>query len=235
MEANFKIMQSIKKNDELVIFQQKLTNQIQTLSDNRKIYNGASRLEWLEHNLEESNNRIKVYQNLIKSKEEKLVLLRQSQNRLLKEKSELDKKGFFDKMISNKKINENAINLSDLNVQIEKIELEVSMEKDVIEYTKKQIEQLTNDFLSRYGLKDMTLEDYKKRLELITPNIEKMTDFSLQKKLEKKLKTLEQKKIEFGLTLSQKVSAINMEEYDTKKEYLIYKNNLIGERMNLKR
>ena len=109
------------------------------------------------------------------------------------------------------------------------------MEKDVIEYTKKQIEQLTNDFLSRYGLKDMTLEDYKKRLELITPNIEKMTDFSLQKELEKKLKTLEQKKIEFGLTLSQKVSAINMEEYDTKKEYLIYKNNLIGERMNLKR
>ena len=219
-------MQSIKKNDELVIFQQKLTNQIQTLSDNRKIYDGASRLEWLEHNLEESNNRIKVYQNLIKSKEEKLVLLRQSQDRLLKEKSELDKKGFFGKMISNKKINENAINLSDLNVQIEKIELEVSMEKDVIEYTKKQIEQLTNDFLSRYGLKDMTLEDYKKRLELITPNIEKLTDPFIQKELEEKLKMVEQKKVKVKLSTPPTVTDTNMEKFDTEKsDGIIYKGN----------
>lgn len=219
-------MQSIKKNDELVIFQQKLTNQIQTLSDNRKIYNGASRLEWLEHNLEESNNRIKVYQNLIKSKEEKLVLLRQSQNRLLKEKSELDKKGFFRKMISNKKINENTSNLSDLNMQIEKIELEVSMEKDVIEYTKKQIEQLTNDFLSRYGLKDMTLEDYKKRLELITPNIEKLTDPFIQKELEEKLKMVEQKKVKVKLSTPPTVTDTNMEKFDTEKsDGIIYKGN----------
>lgn len=219
-------MQSIKKNDELVIFQQKLTNQIQTLSDNRKIYDGASRLEWLEHNLEESNNRIKVYQNLIKSKEEKLVLLRQSQNRLLKEKSELDKKGFFRKMISNKKINENTSNLSDLNMQIEKIELEVSMEKDVVEYTKKQIEQLTNDFLSRYGLKDMTLEDYKKRLELITPNIEKLTDPFIQKELEEKLKMVEQKKVKVKLSTPPTVTDTNMEKFDTEKsDGIIYKGN----------
>lgn len=219
-------MQSIKKNDELVIFQQKLTNQIQTLSDNRKIYDGASRLEWLEHNLEESNNRIKVYQNLIKSKEEKLVLLRQSQNRLLKEKSELDKKGFFRKMISNKKINENTSNLSDLNMQIEKIELEVSMEKDVIEYTKKQIEQLTNDFLSRYGLKDMTLEDYKKRLELIKPNIEKLTDPFIQKELEEKLKMVEQKKVKVKLSTPPTVTDTNMEKFDTEKsDGIIYKGN----------
>lgn len=219
-------MQSIKKNDELVIFQQKLTNQIQTLSDNRKIYDGASRLEWLEHNLEESNNRIKVYQNLIKSKEEKLVLLRQSQDRLLKEKSELDKKGFFRKMISNKKINENTSNLSDLNMQIEKIELEVSMEKDVIEYTKKQIEQLTNDFLSRYGLKDMTLEDYKKRLELIKPNIEKLTDPFIQKELEEKLKMVEQKKVKVKLSTPPTVTDTNMEKFDTEKsDGIIYKGN----------
>lgn len=219
-------MQSIKKNDELVIFQQKLTNQIQTLSDNRKIYDGASRLEWLEHNLEESNNRIKVYQNLIKSKEEKLVLLRQSQDRLLKEKSELDKKRFFGKMISNKKINENTSNLSDLNMQIEKIELEVSMEKDVVEYTKKQIEQLTNDFLSRYGLKDMTLEDYKKRLELITPNIEKLTDPFIQKELEEKLKMVEQKKVKVKLSTPPTVTDTNMEKFDTEKsDGIIYKGN----------
>ena len=219
-------MQSIKKNDELVIFQQKLTNQIQTLSDNIKIYDGASRLEWLEHNLEESNNRIKVYQNLIKSKEEKLVLLRQSQDRLLKEKSELDKKGFFRKMISNKKINENTSNLSDLNMQIEKIELEVSMEKDVIEYTKKQIEQLTNDFLSRYGLKDMTLEDYKKRLELIKPNIEKLTDPFIQKELEEKLKMVEQKKVKVKLSTPPTVTDTNMEKFDTEKsDGIIYKGN----------
>lgn len=219
-------MQSIKKNDELVIFQQKLTNQIQTLSDNRKIYDGASRLEWLEHNLEESNNRIKVYQNLIKSKEEKLVLLRQSQDRLLKEKSELDKKGFFRKMLANKKINENTSNLSDLNMQIEKIELEVSMEKDVIEYTKKQIEQLTNDFLLRYGLKDMTLEDYKKRLELITPNIEKLTDPFIQKELEEKLKMVEQKKVKIKLSTPPTLTDTNMEKFDTEKsDGIIYKGN----------
>ena len=226
MEANLKIMQSIKKNDELVIFQQKLTNQIQTLSDNRKIYNGASRLEWLEHNLEESNNRIKVYQNLIKSKEEKLVLLRQSQDRLLKEKSELDKKRFFRKMLANKKINENTSNLSDLNMQIEKIELEVSMEKDVVEYTKKQIEQLTNDFLLRYGLKDMTLEDYKKRLELITPNIEKLTDPFIQKELEEKLKMVEQKKVKVKLSNQPTLTDTNMEKFDTEKsDGIIYKGN----------
>ena len=129
-------------------------------------------------------------------------------------------------MISNKKINENTSNLSDLNMQIEKIELEVSMEKDVIEYTKKQIEQLTNDFLSRYGLKDMTLEDYKKRLELIKPNIEKLTDPFIQKELEEKLKMVEQKKVKVKLSTPPTMTDTNMEKFDTEKsDGIIYKGN----------
>ena len=225
----------IAKYDELVTLQQQLMTEIQNLLDNRKIYNGASSMEWLEQNQKESASKIEIYKSSISLNEQKLISLRQRQDELLREKDELDKKGFFGKMFANKRINENTANLSDLKRQIEQLEHGVSITKNSIEYEEKYIKQITDHFLSSFCLKDMSLEDYKKRLEAIMPNAEKLTDFFMQRELEEKLKiveqkisemhidkrkeqqmrqALEQKKIEVGLSTPQPIITETPEEFE---------------------
>lgn len=229
----------ITKYDELVALQQQLMTEIQNLSDNRKIYDGASSIEWLEQNQKESAAKIENYKNSISSNEQELISLRQRQDELLREKAELDKKGFFGKMFANKRINENTNNISDLKMQIERLEHEVSATKDSMEYEEKYIKQITDNFLSSFGLNGMSLEDYKKRLEAIVPNAEKLTDPFMQKELEEKLKmveqkiaemqidkqkeqqmrqTLEQKKIEVGLSTPQPIITETPEEFEVDKK-----------------
>ena len=229
----------ITKYDELVALQQQLMTEIQNLSDNRKVYDGASSIEWLEQNQKESATKIETYKNSITSNEQELISLRQRQDELLREKAELDKKGFFGKMFANKRINENTTNLSDLKRQIERLEHEVSTTKDSMEYEEKYIKQITDNFLSSFGLNGMSLEDYKKRLEAIIPNAEKLTDLFMQKELEEKLKmveqkisemqidkqkeqqmrqTLEQKKIEVGLSTLQPIITETPEEFEVDKK-----------------
>ena len=81
--------------------------------------------------------------------------------------------------------------------------------------------------------------DYKKRLEAIVPNAEKLTDPFMQKELEEKLKmveqkiaemqidkqkeqqmrqTLEQKKIEVGLSTPQPIITETPEEFEVDKK-----------------
>lgn len=229
----------ITKYDELVALQQQLMTEIQNLSDNRKVYDGASSIEWLEQNQKESTTKIETYKNSITSNEQELISLRQRQDELLREKAELDKKGFFGKMFANKRINENTTNLSDLKRQIERLEHEVSTTKDSMEYEEKYIKQITDNFLSSFGLNGMSLEDYKKRLATIVPNAEKLTDPFIQKELEEKLKiveqkisemqidkqkeqqmrqALEQKKIEVGLSTPQPIITETPEEFEVDKK-----------------
>lgn len=230
---------NINNYDELVALQHQLTSEIQILSDNRKIYDGASSIEWVEQHQKESATKIDTYKNSISSNEQELILLRQRQDQLLEEKAELDKKGFFGKMIANKKINENADELSDLKRKIERLEHEISLTEDEMKFEKENIKQITDNFLSNFGLNGMTLEDYKKRLEAIVPNAEKLTDLFMQKELEEKLRiverkisemkidkqkeqqmrqALEQKKAEVGLSVPQTVINTNMEEFDIEKD-----------------
>ena len=229
----------ITKYDELVALQQQLMTEIQNLSDNRKIYDGASSIEWLEQNQKESATKIETYKNSISSNEQELISLRGRQDELLREKAELDKKSFFGKMFANKRINENTTNLSDLKRQIERLEHEVSTTKDSMEYEEKYIKQITDNFLSSFGLNGMSLEDYKKRLATIVPNAEKLTDPFMQKELEAKLKIveqkisemqidkqkekqmrqlLEQKKIEVGLSTPQPIITETPEEIEVDKK-----------------
>ena len=233
------IDKDITKYDELVALQQQLMTEIQNLSDNRKVYDGASSIEWLEQNQKESATKIETYKNSITSNEQELISLRQRQDELLREKAELDKKGFFGKMFANKRINENTTNLSDLKRQIERLEHEISTTKDSMEYEEKYIKQITDNFLSSFGLNGMSLEDYKKRLATIVPNAEKLTDPFMQKELEEKLKiveqkisemqidkqkeqqmrqALEQKKIEVGLSTPQPIITETPEEFEVDKK-----------------
>lgn len=230
---------NINKYDELVELQHQLTSEIQILSDNRKIYDGASSIEWVEQHQKESATKIDTYKNSISSSEQELILLRQRQDQLLEEKAELDKKGFFGKMIANKKINENADELSDLKRKIERLEHEISLTEDEMKFEKENVKQITDNFLSNFGLNGMTLEDYKKRLEAIVPNAEQLTDLFMQKELEEKLRiveqkisemqidkqkeqqmrqALEQKKAEVGLSAPQTVINASMEEFDIEKD-----------------
>lgn len=230
---------NINNYDELVTLQHQLTSEIQILSDNRKIYDGASSIEWVEQHQKESVTKIDTYKNSISSNEHELISLRQRQDQLLEEKSELDKKGFFGKMIANKKINENADELSDLKRKIERLEHEISLTEDEMKFEKENIKQITDNFLSSFGLNGMTLEDYKKRLEVIVPNAEKLTDLFMKKELEEKLKIVEQKisemqmdkqkeqqmrqaleqqKAEVGLSAPQTVINASMEEFDIEKD-----------------
>ena len=124
-------------------------------------------------------------------------------------------------------------------MQIERLEHEVSATKDSMEYEEKYIKQITDNFLSSFGLNGMSLEDYKKRLEAIVPNAEKLTDPFMQKELEEKLKmveqkiaemqidkqkeqqmrqTLEQKKIEVGLSTPQPIITETPEEFEVDKK-----------------
>lgn len=229
----------ITKYDRLVALQQQLATEIQTLSDNMKVYDGASRIEWLEQEQKESATKIETYRNSITSNEQELILLHQHQDELLKEKAELDKKGFFGKMFAGKRINENTTNLSDLKEQIKILERKVSTTKENIEYEEKYIKQITDSFLSSFGLSGMSLEDYKKRLATIITNAEKLTDPFAQKELEEKLKkveqkisemqidkqkeqqmrqALEQKKIEVGLSTSQSIITETPEEFEFDKK-----------------
>lgn len=229
---------NINKYNELLALQHQLRNEIQILSDNRKIYNGASSIKWIEQYQKERTTKIDTYKNYISSNEQELILLRQRQDELLEEKSKLDKKGFFGKMIANKKINENNDELSNLKRQIEKLENEISWTKNEMKFEKENIKQITDNFLSNFGLNGMTLEDYKNRLEAIAPNAEKSTDPFLQKELEEKLRAveqniaemqidkqkeqqmrqaLEQKKVEVGLSAPQ-ILTNSMEELDIEKD-----------------
>lgn len=229
---------NINKYNELLALQHQLRNEIQILSDNRKIYNGASSIKWIEQYQKERTTKIDTYKNYISSNEQELILLRQRQDELLEEKSKLDKKGFFGKMIANKKINENKDELSNLKRQIEKLESKISWTKNEMKFEKENIKQITDNFLSNFGLNGMTLEDYKKRLEAIAPNAEKSTDPFLQKELEEKLRAveqniaemqidkqkeqqmrqaLEQKKVEVGLSAPQ-ILTNSMEELDIEKD-----------------
>ena len=183
-------------------------------------------------------SKIDTYKKYISSNEQELISLRQRQDELLEEKSKLDKKGFFGKMIANKKINENKDELSNLKRQIEKLENKISWTKNEMKFEKENIKQITDNFLSNFGLNGMTLEDYKKRLEAIAPNAEKSTDPFLQKELEEKLRAveqniaemqidkqkeqqmrqaLEQKKVEVGLSAPQ-ILTNSMEELDIEKD-----------------
>ncbi len=230
---------NINNYDELVALQHQLTSEIQILSNNRKIYDGASSIEWVEQHQKESATKVEDYKNSISSNEQELILLRQRQDQLLEEKSELDKKGFFGKMIANKKINENTDELSDLKRKIERLEHEINLIKDEMKFEKENIKQITDNFLSNFGLNGMTLEDYKKRLEAIVPNAEQLTDLFMQKELEEKLRiveqkisemqidkqkeqqmrqALEQKKAEVGLSDPQTVINASMEEFDIEKD-----------------
>lgn len=229
---------NINKYNELLALQHQLRNEIQILSDNRKIYNGASSIKWIEQYQKERTTKIDTYKNYISSNEQELISLRQRQDELLEEKSKLDKKGFFGKMIANKKINENKDELSNLKRQIEKLENKISWTKNEMKFEKENIKQITDNFLSNFGLNGMTLEDYKKRLEAIAPNAEKSTDPFLQKELEEKLRAveqniaemqidkqkeqqmrqaLEQKKVEVGLSAPQ-ILTNSMEELDIEKD-----------------
>ena len=229
---------NINKYNELLALQHQLRNEIQILSDNRKIYNGASNIKWIEQYQKERTTKIDTYKNYISSNEQELISLRQRQDELLEEKSKLDKKGFFGKMIANKKINENKDELSNLKRQIEKLENKISWTKNEMKFEKENIKQITDNFLSNFGLNGMTLEDYKKRLEAIAPNAEKSTDPFLQKELEEKLRAveqniaemqidkqkeqqmrqaLEQKKVEVGLSAPQ-ILTNSMEELDIEKD-----------------
>lgn len=62
-----------------------------------------------------------------------------------------------------------------------------------MKFEKENIQQITDNFLSNFGLNGMTLEDCKKRLEAIVPNGEQLTDLFMQKELEEKLRIVEQK------------------------------------------
>lgn len=226
---------NINKYDELITLQHQLTSEIQTLSDNRKIYDGASSIEWVDQHQKESATKIDTYQDSISSNKQELILLHQRQEQLLEEKSLLDKKGFLGKMIANKKINENADELFDLKKQIESLEHKISLTEDKMKFEKENIKQITDNFLSNFGLNGMTIEDYKKRLKALAPNEEKLTDPFLQKELEEKLEiveqkisemqmdkqkeqqmrqALEQKKVDVGLSTPQTVINTSMEEFD---------------------
>jgi len=233
------IDKDITKYDELVAMQQQLKSEIQNISDNRKIYNGASSIEWLEQKQKEIADKIETYKGSISANEQELISLRQLQDELLSEKAELDKKGFFGKMFSDKKIRDNTNNIADLKTKIERLEHEVNLTKRSIQSEEEFIKQITDNFLSSFGLNGMNLEDYKKRLEAIVPNAEKLTDGFLQKELEDKLKLieqklsemqidkqkeqqmrqeLEQKKIEVGLSTPQPIITETQEEFDVDKK-----------------
>lgn len=229
---------NINKYDELIALQHQLTSEIQTLSDNRKVYDGASSIEWVEQHQKESATKIDTYKDSISSNKQELILLHQRQERLLEEKSLLDKKGFFGKMIANKKINGNADELFELKKQIESLEHKISLTEDEMKFEKENIKQITDNFLSNFGLNGMTIEDYKKRLKAIAPNAEKLTDPFLQKELEEKLEiveqkisemqmdkqkeqqmrqALDQKKVEVGLLNPQPIVDESMEEFNVEK------------------
>lgn len=104
-----------------------------------------------------------------------------------------DAKDFLARWLLIKKINENTDELSDLKRKIERLEHEINPTKDEMKFEKENIKQITDNFLSNFGLNGMTLEDCKKWLEAIVPNEEQLTDLFMQKELKEKLRIVEQK------------------------------------------
>lgn len=179
--------------DELVQLKDLLTSEITMLSNNRKIYDGASSIEWIEQNQKEYDDKINGYKSEINEKEQLLIELRQRQENLLGEKEVLDKKGFFKKMISNNVINENSTNLNEIRNQIADLEYQIDTVQQLKKSEEEYLKLIINNFLSNFALEGMSLEDYKKKLETILPNAYNLTDLSKQKELEEKLKLIEQK------------------------------------------
>ncbi len=229
---------NIKKYDELLALKQQLTNEIQVLSENRRIFTGSYRIELVEQQRKECADKIEECKKSILSDKQELNLLHQRQDKLMEEKSKLDKKSFLGKIFANKKINENTSNLSDNKNRIEKLEYEVRSTEYTMKSEKEHSKFITDNFLLNYGLDGMTLEDYKKRLETLLPDAQKLSDSSVQYELEKKLEAvdqkisemqidkhkeyemrekLEQKKVEVGLSVPKTVINSDVEEHTVEK------------------
>lgn len=175
----------VHEYDTLIDIKNKFENKLIMIDENNKIYNGVLSYIRLGKIKYELNTKIDHTMKEVSQNEQKIYDLNDQEILLSNLENKYSKMNIFKKFTLPYTIIKNKMSKKRIKKTILDLENKNKNSKLYIEYEKNEYEKLENNFLNNYGLEGMTIEEYGKRLAMISSNHKEMVGPSAKIKLEK--------------------------------------------------